>query len=84
MPGNGRIRDIALALARLNQALKSAGLGPVTAVGLLPDDLERLRWLPSADGYVIVRADPGSAPDRMTIIGIPFVEHDRPTEAPPP
>lgn len=76
----GRIRDIALALARLNQALKSAGLGPVTAVGLLPDDLEHLRWLPVVDGY---REDPVSAADRMTIIGIPFVAHERPREAPP-
>lgn len=84
MPDKGRIRDIALALARLNQALKSAGIGPVTAVGLLPDDLERLRWLPVADGYVIFRADPGAAPDTMTIIGIPFVAHDRPAEVPPP
>lgn len=79
--GNGReIRDIALALARLNQSLKAAGLNPAGCVGLTREDLRILAVLPKFGDYVQLPDEPGF----IKIAGVSFIAFEKPTEASPP
>lgn len=49
---NREIRDIALALARLNQAMKSAGLDPVAAILISEADWDRFYYMPKSNDYM--------------------------------
>lgn len=74
--GNGReIRDIALALARLNQALKAAGLGPAACIGLPVDDLRALEVLPKSLDYMTV--EERNKPGPIKIAGVGFIAYER-------
>lgn len=78
--GNGReIRDIALALARLNHAIKSAGLDPVAGILISEADWDRLYYMPKSNDYISSH-DPAAicegARPTFTIAGVRF-EVDR-------
>lgn len=79
--GNGReIRDIALAIARLNHALKGAGLNPAGCIGVTREDLRILAVLPKFADYVQTPDEPGF----IKIAGVSFIVFEKPTEASPP
>lgn len=83
MSSDGReIRDIALSIARLNVALKSAGIGPAVCIGLPRAELHVLSFLPKFDDYVSNSPIEDAKP--VKIAGVGFIAYERPTEAPPP
>lgn len=55
--GSRYIRDIALALARLNSAMKSAGLEPVVVVVVTERAFRSIEGMPKAADYM-TRVDP--------------------------